>query len=142
MKNINNFWHKFISINIENMKKYILPICVILLTGCYYDKADQMYPAPSQAGTPCDTMNVTYTADIKPIMDQNCALSGCHDATTKSFGYDLSSYNGSVATANSGRFLGVIRHDAGFIAMPKGMAKLDNCSIQKIAAWINAGTPQ
>ena len=122
-----------------NRAKSISVIALILvLSGCYFDKEDQLYPMST---TGCDTTNVTYTATIKPILDNSCAISGCLDAQTKSFGHDLSSYNGSVASSQ-GRLLGAINQQNGFIAMPKGMAKLSDCDISKITAWINAGTPQ
>lgn len=123
-----------------NKLKIVTTIALVLiLSGCYFDKEDQLYPIST--GTGCDTTNVTYSASIKTIFDNNCAMSGCHDAQTKSFGYDLSDYNGSVASTQ-GRLLGAINHQNGFSAMPKGMAKLSDCDISKITAWINAGTPQ
>lgn len=127
------------------MKKLILPICIMLLASCYNDKADQLYPEPTTGGTggsSCDTTALTYTTDIKPIFDQSCALSGCHDAATKSYGWDLSSYSASKAALQGGRVLGAIKYESGFIQMPKGMNKLSDCNISKIEAWFNAGMPQ
>lgn len=124
------------------MKKILIPALALLLTGCYFDKEDQLYPQGNTGGSGCDTTGMTYATDIAPILNQSCALAGCHDATTKSFGHDLSSYQGSVTAANSNRLLGAINHSAGFNPMPKGLAKLDDCSISKITAWVNAGTPQ
>ena len=125
------------------MKKLIVPLMIVLLSSCYYDKEDQLYPlSNSGSGGTCDTTNVTYTAAIQPILAQNCALSGCHDAATKSSGYDLSSYDGAKATANSGRMMGSIKQENGFSPMPKGMTKLNDCNISKISAWINKGMPQ
>lgn len=37
--------------------------------------------------------------------------------------------------------VGNIRHDAGFPAMPQGGAKLDDCKIALIKAWVDAGAP-
>lgn len=122
----------------NNIKSIFAIACLLILTGCYFDKEDQLYP---QAATGCDTTNVTYTATIKPIFDTYCATSGCHDAQTKSFGHDLSNYNGAVTSAQS-RLLGAINQQNGFSAMPKGMAKLSDCDIAKVTAWVSAGTPQ
>ncbi len=36
--------------------------------------------------------NNTYTTSIKAILDNSCALSGCHDAATKQSGINLSTY--------------------------------------------------
>lgn len=118
------------------MKK-ILAFCigVIALSGCYNDKADQLYP--STGG--CDTTTVKYAADIQPILQSKCATSGCHDAATKASGYELSTFAGVSATVNSGRLMGAIRQESGYKAMPQGASKLDECSINKIGRWINLG---
>lgn len=126
------------------MKKILVPICMLLLVGCYYDKEDQLYPQPSTGGgSGCDTTNLSYATDIEPIMSTNCAIAGgCHDATAKSFGYDLSNYDGVKAAGGIARFLGAIKHESGISPMPKGRAKLGDCEISKVSAWINAGMPQ
>lgn len=123
------------------MKKLLMPICMLILAGCYYDKEDQLYPSPV-AGSGCDTANISYAKDIAPILNANCALGGCHDAVTKSYNHDLSNYDGVVASVKTGRFLGSVMQDAGYLAMPKSAAKLGDCELSKISAWINAGTPQ
>lgn len=122
------------------MKKIIIPIGLILFASCYNDKESELYPSAS--GGTCDTTTITYTADVQPILGQYCAYAGCHDAATKSFGHDLSSYSGAVTAVNSGRLLGAIRHDAGFQQMPKGLQKLGDCEISKVTAWINQGAQQ
>ncbi len=124
------------------MKKLLVLTGVIgiaALTGCYNDKADQLYP---KVTTGCDTTSVTYAAVIQPIFTQKCATSGCHDAATKSGGYDYTSYNSSITTSvNSGALLGTITHNSNYRSMPDGQAKLDDCTINKITRWVNLGAP-
>lgn len=48
-----------------------LVISMIFLTSCYYDNAETLYPQ----GT-CITTNMSYAADINPILQQNCFV--CH----------------------------------------------------------------
>jgi mono/diheme cytochrome c family protein len=36
--------------------------------------------------------SVCYLNEIQPIINSNCAMSGCHDPITQAAGYDLSSY--------------------------------------------------
>ena len=120
------------------MKKLLIPIGLLLFASCYNDKESELYPSSGS----CDTSAVTYTTDIQPILSQYCANANCHDAATKSFGHDLSSYSGAVTAANSGRLLGSIKHETGFQQMPKGMQKLGDCEISKVSAWINQGTKQ
>jgi len=129
----------------KNMKtKRLIMIAVsasilISLWGCYRDKGDQLYPNASIGNTSCDTSVVTYSGTIKTIIAQNCAISGCHDGSNAST-YDMRTYQGlynyCVAT---NKLLGSIRHDNGFVAMPQGAPKLDDCTINKITAWVNKG---
>ena len=125
-----------------NMKRLLTLAAVIAFAGCYNDKADQLYPEPGNpggGGNTCDTANVSYAATIQPILTQYCALAGCHDATTPSFGYDFAVYAGAQMANTNGRLLGAINHSTGFQPMPKNMAKLSDCNINKLTAWVNQG---
>ena len=90
----------------------------------------------------CTGTTPTYTQEIKAIMDLNCATSGCHDASSKKSGYDLSSYNGTKAVAAKTAFLGSIQHKAGYSDMPKGKSQLSSTDIDKIACWVQNNTPE
>lgn len=118
------------------MRRLAAILCVLAFTGCYNDKADQLYPKVNTGG--CDTTTVTFT-DIKPIFTNSCALSGCHDAATPSNGYNFATYDGAKMSVDNGRLLGSIRHESSFSIMPKGLAKLDDCAINKITRWVNLG---
>lgn len=119
------------------MKKVLVTcIGILALAGCYNDKADQLYPSNT---TGCDTTNVSFTTDILPTLQQKCATSGCHDATTLQSGYDFSKYGGAKLAVDNNKLLGVIRWESGFSQMPKAMPKLDDCTIAKITRWKNQG---
>lgn len=119
------------------MRKTILPgLLLLTLCGCYNDKEELLYPA-----SPCKTDSVTFSASVKPILDQNCAISGCHDAATASHNIVLDNVAGAQTVARGGRLLGAINHASGFFEMPKGQSKLDDCSIQKISKWVAEGSP-
>ncbi len=90
----------------------------------------------------CTGTTPTYTNDIKAIMDASCALSGCHNASSKQAGYDLSSYAGTSSAASKTAFLGSIQHKSGFEAMPQGSSKLSDATLTKIACWVQNGIPQ
>lgn len=126
------------------MKKTFSLTAFALLLGlaaCYQDKKDKLYPAPEGSGGGCDTtMAATYSGVVKPILQSNCALSGCHDASA-SGGVNLTGVAGAQAIATDGRLLGVIRHASGYMPMPKNAAKLDDCSILQISRWVAAGAP-
>ena len=117
------------------MKRLIIPALLLIISaGCYNDKADLLYPA----GT-CKTDSVTYSGTIKPILNQNCALSGCHNDASAMDGVKLENYDGAKAIAVDGRLVGVVTH--AIAPMPKDRPKLDDCTIQKISKWVAAGSP-
>lgn len=87
----------------------------------------------------CDTASVTYNSVLKSIFDTHC--SGCHNASNRSGGWALDSYNEVKNTASSGRLLGAIKGQAGFVKMPPG-GSLSACQIAQIETWINNGMPQ
>jgi hypothetical protein len=49
-------------------------VVLIALSGCYYD---QVLPAKPSVG---DVGNVTFSADIIPIFNASCNVTGCHSA--------------------------------------------------------------
>jgi len=112
----------------------------IFLWGCVYHKSDQEYPAPLT----CDTVNVRYNVEIKSILDEHCAT--CHSGSNSITGIDL--YDHSVISffALDGQFtygtlLSAVMHEGGAPEMPDGGPKLQDCEINKIAAWVHDGAP-
>ena len=85
----------------------------------------------------CDSINVTYTATIEPIISNNCTA--CHSGSNAGGGIMITNYGELKAIGANGSLLGSIEHSAGFSAMPKGMAKLSDCNISQIKNWINEG---
>lgn len=89
--------------------------------------------------TECDTINVTFSATIQPIIQNSCL--GCHSGAAPSGGVRLENHSDVLAVANNGKLLGSIRHEQGYSAMPKNGAKLDECYITQIEKWIENGAP-
>jgi len=115
------------------MKKIIfLGLFLTVLFSCRKDKVgdDQVSPLNCE-----DT--ISYAQDIQPFLDINCSTSGCHNSTTNAAGYVFEDYDDADLHANI--ILSVIRHDAGFSAMPQGAAKLSVSTIQQMACWIEQG---
>ena len=54
----------------------------------------------------------------------------------------LEGYAKLKSYVDNGKLLGSIKHSPGFSPMPKGQAKLVDCDIEKIEAWVAAGAPQ
>ena len=122
------------------MKKLIVATVIVsamaLFAGCYYDKAEQVYPQQAV----CDTTAVKYSQDIVAILSANCY--SCHSGTASAGGgFKLDSHGNLVVFVNNGKLLKAITHSAGASAMPKNMPKMPECNINKITAWINDGAP-
>jgi len=88
----------------------------------------------------CDSTNVTYTASISPIVSAWCI--GCHGGSNPANGLSLETYSDVVASANSNRLMGALRHDTGYYPMPKGGEMLSACEINLFQKWIILGKPQ
>lgn len=86
----------------------------------------------------CDLTASTYGAFILPLVQTKCK--GCHSGNNPQGGLKLTTYAEIQAIALNGKFSAVVNQSTNW--MPKGGAKLDNCSIQKIAAWVGAGAPE
>jgi hypothetical protein len=100
-----------------------------LLNGCYYDNAEELYPGSLN----CDVSNLSYDLVIKPIIDSNCAISGCHVSGTGR--KDLSTYQGVKDVVDDGRLNQNVVVEK---TMPPSGA-LSTCNIAKIEAWIQDG---
>ncbi|HEY0678848.1 MAG TPA: c-type cytochrome domain-containing protein [Chitinophagaceae bacterium] len=92
----------------------------------------------NQCVAPCDTSVYTYALGVAPIMNTYCK--GCHNPAALNAGIDLSKYDGVKAIALNGKLTGSIKHSTGFIAMPQGGNKLQDCQIRQIEKWIEAGS--
>lgn len=91
------------------------------------------------SGTACNTENISFANHVLPLLQNRCI--GCHSAANSSGGVNLSAHAGVTAAASGGRLVGVINHAQGFLPMPQGGQKLSQCDIDKITAWVQAGTP-
>jgi hypothetical protein len=85
----------------------------------------------------CDTVNVTFSGTIRPILHNNCM--GCHSGANPPLGVSLETYAGVLSVVNDGRLHKAVNHLPGASAMPKGGNKLPDCTVSKINAWINKG---
>jgi hypothetical protein len=89
----------------------------------------------------CDTTKVSYANDVRPIIKQNCDR--CHDVDNAvKFGnmHYLDTYDSLKGHISEGMIIGNIEHAPGFSEMPKGAAKLKDCDIYKIKAWVHQDT--
>jgi hypothetical protein len=87
----------------------------------------------------CDTTSVTYSGFVASLLSTNCV--GCHSGGAPAGNILLNSHAGVQAVALNGRLLGAITWASGYQQMPRNSAKLSDCKIDKIKAWINDGAP-
>ncbi|MFT4536236.1 MAG: hypothetical protein ACJA1A_003567 [Saprospiraceae bacterium] len=107
-------------------------IVILLVTGCYYDTEEEIYPSIE-----CLTLEMSYTNDILPIIEMDCYV--CHSAAANFGNVILEGYGGISNYVADGTLLGVIKHEPGFSPMPKNQAQILQCEIEKIEAWITQG---
>ena len=118
------------------MRKTILFVFVsgTFLACCRYDV--------EKNNTPCDTSNVTYSSTITGIISSyGCLAANCHGGTNPPAGFRLDSYDNVKAKVTDGRLFGAVNHSPGFQPMPENAGKMNQCDIDKIKAWIDAGAP-
>lgn len=114
-------------------------ILLIAITSCENNSKEVLYS--------CDSINVSYSKTIKPIIDLQC--NSCHstaNAANLGGGTILDNY-ASVANwvdttsmangGDGGRLLNDVKHITN--PMPKSANKLSVCDIAKIEHWIFEG---
>ena len=110
----------------------LLLVLMLVFSGCYYDIEEELYPTLE-----CQTMNISYADDILPIISTNCY--GCHNTAANFGNVTLEGYDVFINYIDDQTIIGVIKHKPGFSPMPKNEAKLLDCEIEKIEAWIQNG---
>lgn len=123
------------------MKKLLIIFALAVLSGCYYDNEEELYP---NQPNDCDTTNVTYSGTILPIINSNCKT--CHSGSAPQGNVLLEDYTSISEAALTpagqyGSLYGAISHNPGNSAMPKNGTQLSDCKIKQVKAWIDAGAP-
>ncbi|HMM11467.1 MAG TPA: cytochrome c [Bacteroidales bacterium] len=112
----------------------LLGLLAISLNSCYKDNEEDLYGTDN-----CVTTNVSFNTQVQPVLNANCV--SCHSGAGASAGIRLSNHTEVSAAIDGGRFVGAIKHQSGFSAMPPSGPKLTNCQISQIEAWIAQGKP-
>jgi len=123
--------------------KHSTSVFLILLfsfcCSCTYEKAEL-------STTPCPTPEVvSYSGNIQPIFDANCATAGCHSGASPESGLSLeaaSSYSnltasgsGYVDTLNPTFSVLYAQMTSASSPMPP-TGKLDRCTLELVLKWI------
>lgn len=102
-----------------------------LFSSCTSDNEEDLFPS-----TDCDTNNVSFSADIMPIIDASCAVVGCHVQGGGGNGV-FENYNNIKAKIDNGSFAKRLLTDQDM--PPSG--PLSSCQMEHVQAWIDAGAP-
>ncbi len=118
---------------------------ILLLISCQYKQLPE--PEPPEF---CDTKDVTYEEDMKPIIDNSCAYSGCHDGVGGIGPFDYTNYEGLSNGFENMRMRVIELKDNPAQGMPPdseiypGSQKDDLTmeELQLFECWIEAGFPR
>ncbi|MAC94992.1 MAG: hypothetical protein CMC96_05790 [Flavobacteriales bacterium] len=112
--------------------KFVLGILsVLFFFGCYYDNEEELY-----GGTPCNVVSVSFSKDIMPLIQTECAISGCHVQGGAGNGV-FENYQNIKSKVDNGSLNNrvLVQRD-----MPPS-SPLSNCQIEFIEEWIKQGAP-
>ena len=87
----------------------------------------------------CDTLNVTYSQTIVPILQARCI--SCHSGPSPQGALDFTAWSVVNMVAMDGRLEAAITHAPQAAAMPPTGPMLPDCQIQQFLLWIDAGAP-
>lgn len=106
-------------------------LLMAVLSSCYNDKEELLYGMND-----CDPSNVSFAADIMPILSNGCAVVGCHVQGGSGVGL-FENYNQVKAKVDDGSFEQrvIVQMD-----MPPS-GPLSDCQIDFITEWLSQGAP-
>jgi len=112
----------------------------IILSSCYYDNEEYLYP-PSGQKVFCDSLSPTYNTNIATIfVDNGCNNYNCHSSASHP-NTDVITDNYDDLIANIDKVWNSINF-IGSHPMPKYGGKLSDCDLAKIRQWRNLGMPR
>ncbi|MBK7443415.1 MAG: cytochrome c [Bacteroidetes bacterium] len=111
----------------------LIAICSLVITT--------MVVAVSCSASKSAAKPLTYTENVKPIIDANCA-STCHNAGRPAGGIDLTTYAKVKEHSTTGKLIPAIQHADGAKAMPKKADKLSDANIAVIVNWAASGAAE
>lgn len=114
-------------------------------------------PDPDPGPGPGPQQPVSFAADIEPIFNGSCAVSGCHNSSTQESGVDLSSYGAALSSVGDQYGTEIIEPGDPSASpiidkissnnpefgerMPLDRSALSQSEIDSIRAWIQDGAP-
>lgn len=130
-----------IDMNVKSIFFFLL--LVLGVTACKLDKT-QPYAGDDK---PCNPDSIYFNKDVMPIIQSNCAISGCHGGGSAQDGVDLTSYASIIATGEieaynpggSDLYEAITETDLDKRMPPAPADPLSAEQIAMLANWINQG---
>ncbi len=131
-----------------NKKNWIILLgflgLMLLLSNC---KHERVFPSTATLSDTCSPDTVYFKNVILPLIQSNCAQSGCHDDITRAEDVILDTYDNIINTggidrgnANNSIFYTVmITPDLGQLMPPPPNQPMTAEQISQVATWINQG---
>jgi hypothetical protein len=123
-------------------------VAPVYISSCANDHALEMRPAVVDSTCIPAGYTVTYTNDIKTILETYCNNPGsidCHEAGNSS-GLDYTTYGGIAPEAQGGTSSNVYHRVFEVGDMPSistlGPPELTSCDAAKLESWIKKGIPK
>ena len=134
-------------------------ILLISLQACVHAPLVPPDPGPDPAPDPtpvdttpvvsreCDPDSVYFMQEVMPVLNSNCAMSGCHDAATAEEGIILDSYGNILSSGvikagdpfDSDLYEAITETDPDKVMPPPPNEKLNADQIEIIRQWIAQG---
>lgn len=106
-------------------------LALVFLIGCYNDNEEELY-----GNTSCNIITVSFSKDIMPLIQAECATSGCHVQGGAGNGI-FDNYQNVKAKVDNGSLMDRVVVQK---SMPPSKP-LSSCQVEYIEAWINQGAP-
>ena len=127
------------------MKNYIFILVLTLLLSCTYNKGEVK---PTKDCSTVIPQTVSFSADIVPVLTQNCATAGCHSGTAPKGNLNMDANNayaqlnkngsGYINVSNPHNSILYISLVSTSDPMPPNGA-LDPCAVELILKWMSQG---
>lgn len=132
------------------MKKLFFPILLFAVLSLLATACENYKLPETTIPDACEVLNATYRNQIKSIVDNSCAYSGCHDGAGGIGTGDFTTYDGIAEHPDHLRERVITFKDDPSLGMPPNhsiypQSKKDNLTdeeLELMQCWIESGLPE